>query len=161
MRRLEQNDIYVPIRHAEVVGTIRSAFGDWIGDGFDSRVHVVDRNDYRGVTKDWVLDYIRGDAIISSGPKPGNPEIFDCDDFVMYLKTQLALYAFSNQLLHPLAVGVIMMPQHALSFCIEAPNIAHLIDAHSPDKTAASTPEEIMIMLGAPSRRNGAEFVYI
>jgi hypothetical protein len=163
MRRLEANDTYTPIERPQILATIRSAFGAWIGgdERFSSRVHVVDTNGYRGITKNWVLDYIKGDAIISSGPKQGNPEIFDCDDFVMYLKTQLALYAFSNQLRHPLAVGIIVMPEHALSFCIEAASIVHLIDVHSPKQSAASTPEQIALMLGTPDASNRAEFLYI
>ena len=86
---------------------------------------------------DFVLDSINTDPILST-KEHYVPEIFDCDDYVQMLKTKMSLYAASNHVPAPLAVGYLLTSLHAFSFCISQGSILTLINTQSDTHATTS-----------------------
>jgi hypothetical protein len=90
---------------------------------------IIADNDYLEVPPDFVRNAIVTDPILS--PQSYHADIFDCDDYVQYLKTKMSLYAATNRLPAPLAVGYLFTKAHAFSFCIGHPAKLYLINTQS------------------------------
>src|SRR5262245_50727730 len=69
---------------------------------------------YLTVPPPWVRNCILTDPILA--PKKYQKEVFDCDDYVQYLKTKMDLYAAAKQFPAPIAVGYLLTKIHAFSF---------------------------------------------
>ena len=97
---------------------------------FPIRTIVADET-YLETPPDFVRDAIMTDPVLS--PSNYHADIFDCDDYVQYLKTKLSLYAASNHLPAPLAVGYICTTNHAFTLCIGPNAQLFLINTQSDD----------------------------
>jgi len=86
----------------------------------------------------FVVQAIVTDPILS--PQNYHAEIFDCDDYVQYLKTKLSLYAASNRLPAPLAVGYLLTTEHAFTICFGPASQPFLINTQSMDHAVAGDP---------------------
>lgn len=86
---------------------------------------------YLETSPKFVLDAILTDPILS--PQKYHADIFDCDDYVQYLKTKLSLYAASNNLQAPLAVGYLFTTEHAFTLCIAPGSNLFIINTQSTD----------------------------
>ena len=97
-------------------------------DDFLNRTILADNN-YLETPPDFVLNAILTDPVLS--PQSYHADIFDCDDYVQYLKTKMSLYAAANLLPAPLAVGYLLTTEHAFSFCIGPGSQLFLINTQS------------------------------
>lgn len=95
---------------------------------FRPRTIIAD-NRYLQVPPDFVRNAIVTDPILSA--QNYHADIFDCDDYVQYLKTKMSLYATTNRLQSPLAVGYMLTTVHAFSYCIGPGSRLYLINTQS------------------------------
>ncbi|MEZ4857862.1 MAG: hypothetical protein R2781_03555 [Flavobacteriaceae bacterium] len=83
----------------------------------NNKLHVVD-NEYISISKTFVLNTIKHDEWLKREISY-RPDVFDCDDYVMYLKCKLSkLFVNDNQKL-PAALGFIITDRHAFNFSID------------------------------------------
>ncbi len=94
--------------------------------------------EYLETAPDFVVAAIVTDPVLSA--QSYHADIFDCDDFVLYLKTKLSLYAASNRLRAPLAVGYLFTTNHAFNFCIDVGSKLFLINTQSDDHAVTGDP---------------------
>lgn len=98
----------------EVLLLMRQELG-WVPN-LNKKLFIVD-NSYEAISKSFILQQIKTDEWLQ--PELSyKQEVFDCDDFVMHLKTKLAKLAFHKQGLRPLALGFIITTSHAFNFSI-------------------------------------------
>lgn len=98
-------------------------------DQFQLRT-VVSDNAYHAVSLDFVRTAIVTDQVLS--PASYHADVFDCDDYVQYLKTKMSIYAAVNKLACPLAVGYVLTVLHAFTICITEQGNLVLINTQSP-----------------------------
>jgi hypothetical protein len=84
---------------------------------------------YITVPPGWVRNCIVADPILA--PENYVNDVFDCDDYVQYLKTKVSLYAASKKFPAPIAVGYLFTKIHAFSFCIDPSSQLYLINTQS------------------------------
>lgn len=84
---------------------------------------------YRPVDAALVVASIKADTMLARTSYA--PNVFDCDDYVVYLRTKLAIWARNNGLSQPLAVGYIITTEHAFNFCIDSDQRVVLINTQS------------------------------
>jgi hypothetical protein len=118
---------------------------------FQYRTTLAD-NEYLETEPGFVVSAIVTDPILSV--QSYHAEIFDCDDYVLYLKTKLSLYAASNRFSAPLAVGYLFTTNHAFNFCIGSSSILHLINTQSESHPVTCDPTTFSNFLSiGPSNR--------
>lgn len=81
----------------------------------DIQIVLTDR-EYQTVQLQWLIDRINFDDVLTGTYVP---EVFDCEDFVLYLRTRTSLYAVLHQANAPMALGFIFTDIHAFNFCID------------------------------------------
>ena len=97
---------------------------------FRPRTVIADDN-YLEVDPAFVRQAIVTDPVLSAQRYHAN--VFDCDDYVQFLKTKMSLYAATQRLRSPLAVGYIFTVVHAFSLCVGPRMQLHLINTQSAD----------------------------
>ena len=118
---------------------------------------VVDEQ-YSTVEPDTVLASITADPILASSSFRQN--VFDCDDYVLYLRTKVALFASRTGLPAPLAVGYLITAEHAFNFCIDPAQRITLIDTQSNTVPSTNDPAEFTSFLNL-TPGNTLALVYI
>ena len=98
----------------EIILLIRQNLG-WVAN-LNKKLHVVDQA-YETVSKSFIQQLINTDEWLQTGPKY-KPEVFDCDDFAMHLKSRLAKLAHHKQRPYPAALGFMLTTSHAFNFSI-------------------------------------------
>jgi len=141
-----------------VLRLLSGAFAGLLLDSeLEDRIIVSDRR-YRSVSPEWLKALALADPVLDEA-KYDN-DVFDCDDFVQYLRTQAALYAHEQKLDAPLAAGFLLTQKHAVSLCIDADQNVHLFDTQSEERTIASEPARFTDVLKlTPS--NPIRMIYI
>jgi hypothetical protein len=119
---------------------------------------VVADDTYLETPPEFVVDAIRTDPVLSPASYQAN--IFDCDDYVQYLKTKLSLYAATNHLPAPLAVGYLCTNDHAFTVCIGPNTQLFLINTQSDDHLFTGDPATFRQFLSLRPG-NGIIFVYM
>jgi hypothetical protein len=104
-----------------------------------------------------VLQLIHSDPFLSPGAY--RSEVFDCDDYVMYVKTKLALYAQQHDLAAPLALGFALTVEHAFTVGIADEGV-FLIDTQS-DTTPVATDPSVFAAFMRLTSGNIIQFLYI
>jgi hypothetical protein len=145
------------LQRGTVLNILHSGFSQLIGEDFPKLTIIADDN-YSTVGRDWVIDAITTDPILSPSHYVNN--VFDCDDYVLYLKTKISLYAQSNKLKSPLALGFIMTNRHAFNFCIDDNRDTHIINTQSDDKASTSDPGSFKAFLNLTGS-NSIQLIYI
>ena len=103
------------ISKALVKGVLNRDLG-WIPN-LGQKLHIVDAS-YKTISKTFVLNQIRHDEWLQ--PKLAyKPEVFDCDDFAIHLKTKLAKLFYHRGEPLPAALGFIVTARHAFNFSID------------------------------------------
>lgn len=105
---------------------------------FRMRTIIAD-NRYCAVSPGFILQTILTDPVLAT-PQAYASELFDCDDYVQYLKVRLSEYAAAQQLPAPLAVGYLFTTLHAFSFCIGDGAELFLINTQSEDHAVINDP---------------------
>lgn len=89
----------------------------WVKD-LRKKVFIMD-NGYKPLSKAFVLNTIKDDEWLKTD-KSYKPEVFDCDDFVMYLKCKVSKIFVQDQQQLPGAIGFIITSGHAFSLSIDS-----------------------------------------
>lgn len=120
------------IDNDQVLTIISNCFGRLVPpDEFPLRTIIADEK-YIAVSEGWVRNSILTDPVLAS--ERYQKDVFDCDDYVQYLKTKMSLYAATCRLSAPLAVGYVFTAAHAFSFCINPDSELFLINTQSDTK---------------------------
>jgi hypothetical protein len=126
------------ITNTVVLNILKNGLGPLIPPAeFPIRTILAD-NAYLETPPEFVLNAITTDPILS--PESYHADIFDCDDYVQYLKTKLSLFAASNRLQAPLAVGYVFTTEHAFTVCIGGESQLFLINTQSTDHAVTGNP---------------------
>lgn len=142
----------------EIQNILYHYFVDLIGaEEFTKRMIIADKQ-YRPVEVDFVMESVRTDPILSAERYRRN--VFDCDDYVLYLKTKLNLYAHARNYHSPFALGFLLTKEHAFNFCINANKSLYLINTQSKDQAITNDNEQFGDFLGL-REGNAIQFVYI
>jgi hypothetical protein len=87
---------------------------------------------YVTVPPNWLRDTVLHEAILS--PSKYRRDIFDCDDYVMFLKTKISLYAANKKEFNrPIAAGFLLTQIHAFNFGITDENKLFILNTQSAD----------------------------
>jgi hypothetical protein len=120
------------IDNDQVQTIISNYFGGLIpSNEFLIRTIIADEK-YITVSEGWVRNSILTDPVLAPGSY--QKDVFDCDDYVQYLKTKMGLYAARCHLSAPLAVGYLFTTDHAFSICINPDSELFLINTQSDTK---------------------------
>lgn len=129
-----------------VAGILSNLLGPLVPGGeFPLRTIIADRY-YCGLSPGFALNAILTDPVLSS-PSSYQPDIFDCDDYVLHLKTKLGLYAATQRLPAPPAIGYVFTTDHALSFCVDDAGVLFLINTQSANHAIVSDPADFATFL--------------
>jgi len=124
---------------------LEPALRDLVSGGeYGARVFIVDDH-YQSVEVADVLTSISLDPWLA--PNIYHADVFDCDDFVMYLRTKFAMWARTSGLSSPLALGFILTVHHAFNFCVDASYKLNLINTQSEARSFTNKPAEYAAFL--------------
>jgi len=99
---------------------------------FNSILTIADTS-YETVDSKWLRDMVLSDPILA--PLKYRRDIFDCDDYVLYLKTKISLYAANTKnITRPFAVGYIFTTQHAFNFGLNNTNKLYILNTQSDNR---------------------------
>lgn len=117
------NFLKMVVTSNQVYNVFRSYFRGLIPDSIFNDITIISDTSYQTIDGVWLRDMVLNDAILA--PLRYRRDIFDCDDYVLYLKAKIGLYAANTEsITRPLAVGYILTKQHAFNFGID--NNGHL-----------------------------------
>lgn len=122
-----------------------SAFGDLVSQGEYSQRVILGDDRYVLVEPAWVLESITTDPVLS--PDRYARDVFDCDDYVIYLKSKIGLFAQNSKAPAPFAVGYIFTTRHAFNFCIDPESALHVINTQSEDRATCSRSDQYQAFL--------------
>jgi len=134
--------------------TVFNILHDYFGpftpaDAFSLVTTVADEN-YVSIPAKWMRDIILNDPILA--PERYRQDIFDCDDYAMFVKTKLSLFAAnSEKFIVPIAAGFLLTRAHAFNFGITNEKSLFLINPQSSK----------VDMVINPSRHDCANFLNI
>jgi hypothetical protein len=120
----------ITLTKMEVANILQNAFGNLMGPDFPKRTIIAD-DVYESVDIGLLLKSIETDPVLSPGMY--RRDVFDCDDYVMYLKTKMSLFA-QNHGSAPIGVGILLTEQHAFNIGIDEHAVLHIINTQSADR---------------------------
>jgi hypothetical protein len=122
---------------AQIAAALHEAFADRVipGEELGARLVIADTT-YVGVPVQFVRQIARADPNLR--PTAYRADLFDCDDYVQYLKICLSLYAVHRGLPAPLAVGFLITSDHAFNLFFDPAGALHLLDTQSPQRVVES-----------------------
>jgi len=143
---------------SEVANILYAAFNDFIDPNeFPIRVILAD-DQYLPADIAWVINSIETDPILSPGRYTRN--IFDCDDYVLYLKTKMGLFAQKAKAAAPFALGFLLTQKHAFNLCIDENKQIHLINTQSDNKASTAERQAFATFLNVGSS-NTIQIIYL
>lgn len=151
----------MPIHGTVLYNILRSNFRNFIPDNIFNLVTMVSDSSYLPVEANWLREMAIHDPILA--PSKYRRDIFDCDDYVLYLKTKVGLYAANTPVLtKPLAVGYILTQLHAFNFGVDENNGLYILNTQSElrEFIFPKTPEQCSHFLGLSSN-NSITYIYI
>lgn len=137
---------------------LQNALGGLVSDDFFARGLIISDSAYRTVDAGFVVNAVVTDPVLS--PARYRADVFDCDDYVFFLKVKLALLAAAHKLDEPLAVGCLLTRRHAFSFCLDPSQRVVIINTQSDDHAITSNPETFGDFLEL-SPQNPVRLVYL
>jgi len=141
----------------EIDNIISGCFQLLVGRELLTRLIISDE-EYLGIDPQWVVNSIITDPILA--PKRYRKNVFDCDDYVIYLKSKTGLYAQNNKLSCPLAIGFLLTKIHAYNFCIDDNRTLHIINTQSKERKTSSDQNNFSTFLEI-DESNPIQFIYI
>ncbi|HYE17380.1 MAG TPA: hypothetical protein VEA69_02990 [Tepidisphaeraceae bacterium] len=124
---------------------------------FAARCQIADTT-YLGVSAEFVRQAILTDPVLA--PVNYVNDLFDCDDYVQYLRTRMALLGANRRLAAPLAVGFILTAEHAFNFCVGPTGQLTLINTQSDDRAVVSDPSAFAAFMWV-SNANRVQSIYV
>jgi hypothetical protein len=152
----------IPITANEVYNILRRNFGTLIPIETFNTITIIADTSYLTTDSAWLREMAIHDPILS--PSRYRRDIFDCDDYVLYLKTSVSLYAAnSKNITRPFAVGYILTKLHAFNFGIDENKRLYILNTQSTqrDLIAPQTPEECANFLDLGLSNNKIQQLYI
>jgi hypothetical protein len=143
---------------SEVANILYATFNNFIDSNeFPIRVILAD-DQYLPVDIAWVINFIETDPILSPDRYTGN--IFDCDDYVLYLKTKTGLFAQKAEAAAPFALGFLFTQKHAFNLCIDENRQVHLINTQSDNRASTAEREAFATFLKI-GNSNTIQIIYL
>lgn len=124
-----------PLTSANIYQILRNYFGSLLADPrlFKYQVLVTDNSYFSAPDAQHIQTIIRSDPVLL--PEKYRRDIFDCDDYALYLKTKMNLLAANAAgQTRPFAFGYIITTKHALNFGIGDKKELYVIDTQSDDR---------------------------
>lgn len=122
---LSQNTIYQDLL---------TSLGKLVDPNHFGFITIVADSSYQTVSSaTWLQAMVKTDAQLA--PKKYRRDIFDCDDYVMYLKTKVSLFAANtpgNN--YPFSIGFLLTTLHAFNFGITDTREVFLLNTQSDDR---------------------------
>jgi hypothetical protein len=117
---------------------------------FDDIVIVADNNYQSIESADWLRDFILNEPILAKDKY--RKDIFDCDDYVIYLKSRMSLlYANNSKYKYASAVGYLITSRHAFNIAIDKNGELNIVNTQSDTvakfNTAVASDRQIMKFL--------------
>jgi hypothetical protein len=109
----------------------------------------------------WLRNMVLHEPILS--PERYRRDIFDCDDYVMFLKTRVSLFAANKkEFISPIAMGFLLTRIHAFNFAILDNNSVYLLNTQSDqvDSLIPQNPQQAADFLDLKSN-NPLKFIYL
>ncbi len=144
-----------------VYNILRSYFGVLIPNEIFNYVTIIADTSYLTTDGNWLREMVLHDPILA--PERYRRDIFDCDDYVLYVKTRVGLYATNTPTItRPLAVGYILTNQHAFNFGIDDNNRVYILNTQSNQRSIIipQSSDECATFLGL-SNSNPIKNIYI
>lgn len=109
-------------------------FNVLVVDGtFNIRTIIADSS-YLPVNPTWLYNMVVADPILA--PARYRKDIFDCDDYVLHVKTTVSLFSANDpEIKRPLAVGSILTTRHAFNFGIANNHKLFILNTQSDNRT--------------------------
>lgn len=109
----------------------------------------------------WLQNFVITDPHLA--PAKYRYDIFDCDDYVMYLKTKSSLFAANTSgFNYPLAVGFLLTVKHAFNFGITDDGSLFVLNTQSSTRDFLLFDDaQVMSSFLALSTTNPIKFIYI
>jgi len=127
----------MPITANTVYNILRSDFGTLIPDAIFNYITTIADTSYLTADGNWLRDMVLHDPILA--PEKYRRDIFDCDDYVLYVKTRVGLYAANTPAItRPFAVGYILTKLHAFNFGIDNSNRIYILNTQSDQRDIIS-----------------------
>lgn len=127
----------MPITSNVVYNILRSYFGSLVPEPAFNYITTISDTSYLTVDGNWVREMVLHDPVLA--PERYRRDIFDCDDYVLYVKTKIGLYAANTPSINrPLAVGYILTNQHAFNFGIDDANRVFILNTQSESRAIIS-----------------------
>jgi hypothetical protein len=124
----------MPITSNTVYNILRYYFGSLISDEYFNYIITIADTSYLPVNGDWLRDMVIHDPILA--PDRYRRDIFDCDDYVLYVKTKVSLFAANSPTItRPFAVGYILTDVHAFNFGIDDVNSIFILNTQSAERS--------------------------
>lgn len=110
------------------------SFGKLLDPNHFEFITIVSDNSYQTVTSaEWLQSMVKTDAQLA--PSKYRRDIFDCDDYVMYLKTRVSLFAANTPGNNfPYAIGFILTTLHAFNFGITDQREVFMLNTQSDNR---------------------------
>jgi hypothetical protein len=127
----------MPITANSVYNILRSYFGTLIPESIFNLITIISDTSYLTANGNWLRDMVLNDPILA--PERYRRDVFDCDDYVLYVKTKVGLYAANTPTItRPLAVGYILTNLHAFNFGIDDNNQLYILNTQSEQRDIIS-----------------------
>lgn len=147
-----------PISSTSVSNLLFGIFSQYVPPGELQARTVIADDEYLPVPLDMVMASITSDPILA--PERYRRNVFDCDDYVMHMKTKLGLFAQTNKLIAPLAFGFILTTVHAYNFGLDPSGTIFIVNTQSSDRPVQTDPNLFGVFLNL-SNKNIVRLIYI
>ncbi len=123
----------MPIPANSVYSILTMYFGALIPEELFNSITIISDTSYLAIDGNWVRNMVLHDPVLA--PERYRRDIFDCDDYVLYVKTRIGLYAANTpSITRPLAVGYILTDKHAFNFGIDDTNGIFILNTQSDER---------------------------
>ena len=153
------------ISQVSVRNRLLAVFGPFMGGGPAAKPRIT-VSDIQYVS--CPIRFIRGIAMAEPMLTPGayRAEVFDCDDYVQYLKVKVSLYAAYRGFTAAPAVGFLLTELHAFNFCLDPDGRLYILNTQSDQREVESDPMLLEQFLGLVNENgdriaNRIECIYV
>lgn len=141
---------------------LKNYFGGFVAPPVFPAITVIADNSYSTMPNpDWLRNMVLHEPILS--PARYRRDIFDCDDYVMFLKTRVSLFAANKgEFTSPIAMGFLLTRIHAFNFALLDNNSLYLLNTQSNtvDFLIPQDAQQAANFLGL-SANNPLKFIYL
>lgn len=102
-------------------------------------------------------EFARGVAVLDPMLSAGAyiPQVFDCDDYVQFLRLRMSWFAVRRRFSSPLAVGFLLTDRHAFNFGVNPAGQIYLLNTQSANRDVATDPSAFRVFLDLVDPQTG------